>query len=302
VDCITQINTESKKYFIMIIIDLNQVCISNIMAQIGNHTNLKIEEDLVRHMILNKIRMIRQKFKSYGDIVIACDGKNNWRRQVFPLYKAVRRADREKSDFDWQAIYDVLNKIRDELKNYFPYVVIHLEGAEADDIIASLVKEYGVQLNNENTEKIVIVSGDKDFVQLQRFTNVEQYDPINKKMIVESNPEQFLKQHIIRGDKGDGVPNILSDDDCFVAKKRQKKITEKFISNFDENTLDETTARNYMRNKQLIDMTMIPQTISQQTYDVYHAEKKTSAFRKTKTFNYFVSMKLKNLMEHVGEF
>jgi 5'-3' exonuclease len=286
----------------MIIIDLNQVCISNIMAQIGNHTNLKIEEDVVRHMVLNKIRTIRQRFKEYGDIVVACDGKNNWRRQVFPLYKAVRRADRENSDFDWPAIYDILNKIRDELKTFFPYVVIHLEGAEADDIIASLVKEYGVYLNSDSTEKIVIVSGDKDFVQLQRFANVEQYDPINNKMIVESNPEQFLKRHIIKGDRGDGVPNVLSDDDCFVTKKRQKKVTEKYIENFNENNLDEQIDHNYKRNKQLIDLTMIPQDIFQRTLCVLDAEKKTATLRKTKTFNYFVSMKLKNLMEHVGEF
>ena len=300
--CPFEIYTTIEKHFYMIIIDLNQVCISNIMAQIGNHTNLKIEEDVVRHMVLNKIRTIRQRFKEYGDIVVACDGKNNWRRQVFPLYKAVRRADREKSDFDWPAIYDILNKIRDELKTFCPYVVIHLEGAEADDIIASLVKECGVYLNSDSTEKIVIVSGDKDFVQLQRFANVEQYDPINNKMIVESNPEQFLKRHIIKGDRGDGVPNVLSDDDCFVAKKRQKKVTEKYIENFNENNLDEQIDRNYKRNKQLIDLTMIPQDIFQRTLCVLDAEKKTATLRKTKTFNYFVSMKLKNLMEHVGEF
>ncbi len=300
--CPFEIYTTIEKHFYMIIIDLNQVCISNIMAQIGNHTNLKIEEDVVRHMVLNKIRTIRQRFKEYGDIVVACDGKNNWRRQVFPLYKAVRRADRENSDFDWPAIYDILNKIRDELKTFFPYVVIHLEGAEADDIIASLVKEYGVYLNSDSTEKIVIVSGDKDFVQLQRFANVEQYDPINNKMIVESNPEQFLKRHIIKGDRGDGVPNVLSDDDCFVTKKRQKKVTEKYIENFNENNLDEQIDHNYKRNKQLIDLTMIPQDIFQRTLCVLDAEKKTATLRKTKTFNYFVSMKLKNLMEHVGEF
>jgi len=286
----------------MIIIDLNQMCISCIMAQIGNHTNVKIDEDPVRHMVLNSIRTIRQKFKDRGQIVIACDSKNTWRRQLFPLYKANRKADREKSDFDWHAIYEILNKIRDELKTYFPYVVIQLESAEADDIIASLVKHYGVQLNSTDTERIVIVSGDKDFVQLQRFTNVEQYDPVKKRMIVESNPELFLKQHIIRGDRGDGVPNILSEDDCFITKKRQKKITEKFIENFNENDLDEATLRNYNRNKQLIDLTMVPEEIAERTITMYAAEKTSSPFRKTKTFNYFVSMKLKNLMEYVGEF
>jgi len=272
------------------------------MAQIGNHTNIKLEEDLVRHMILNKIREIRQRFKQHGDVIIACDGKNNWRRQLFPHYKANRRTAREQSDFDWVAIYEVLNKIRDELKTNFPYVIIHLDGAEADDIIASLVLQYGTQLNNSDTESIVIISGDKDFVQLQRFANVEQYNPITKKMVIESNPQKFLSDHVIKGDRGDGVPNILSDDDCFVAGKRQKKVTEKFIASFNENDQPEQVKRNYKRNQQLIDLTFIPNEIKQKTIETFEAEKKTSPIRKSKVFNYFVSKKLKNLMEHVGEF
>lgn len=286
----------------MLILDYNQIAISNIMAQIGNHTNIKIEEDLVRHMILNKIREIRQRFNQHTEVVVACDGKNNWRRELFPYYKASRRAARAQSDFDWAAIYDVLNKIRDELKANFPYVIIHLDGAEADDIIASLVLQHGTELNNNDTESIVIISGDKDFVQLQRFTNVEQYNPITKKMVIESNPQKFLSDHVIKGDRGDGVPNILSDDDCFVAGKRQKKITEKFIASFNENDQPEQVKRNYKRNQQLIDLTFIPNDIKQRTLETFESEKKTSHIRKSKVFNYFVSKKLKNLMEHVGEF
>ncbi|NBR23642.1 MAG: hypothetical protein EBU08_07700 [Micrococcales bacterium] len=272
------------------------------MAQIGNHTNIKIEEDLVRHMILNKIREIRQQFKQHDSVVIACDGKNSWRRQVFPYYKASRRSDREKSDFDWAAIYEVLNKIRDELKANFPYIIIQIDGAEADDIIASIVMEHGVQLNSSDTENIVIISGDKDFVQLQQFVNVEQYNPITKKMMIEPNPQAFLRQHVIKGDRGDGVPNVLSDDDCFVAGKRQKKITEKFINTFNEADSSDQVKQNYKRNQLLIDLTHIPVDLKQKTISIFDTEKKTSPIRKSKVFNYFVSKKLKNLMEHVGEF
>lgn len=253
-------------------------------------------------MILNKIREIRLRFKQHNQVVVACDGKNNWRRELFPYYKASRRAARAQSDFDWPAIYDVLNKIRDELKANFPYVIIHLDGAEADDIIASLVLEYGTQLNTSDTENIVIISGDKDFVQLQRFANVEQYDPITKKMVIETNPEKFLSNHVIKGDRGDGVPNILSDDDCFVAGKRQKKITEKFLASFNKDDQPEQVIRNYKRNQQLIDLTFIPNNIKQKAIETFELEKKTSQIRKSKVFNYFVSKKLKNLMEHVGEF
>lgn len=80
----------------MIILDLNQVMISNLMAQIGNHTNIDIDENLLRHMILNTIRALNMKFKNeYGELVIACDDKNYWRKDIFPYYKAKRAEDRE---------------------------------------------------------------------------------------------------------------------------------------------------------------------------------------------------------------
>lgn len=286
----------------MIIIDLNQVCISNIMAQIGNHTNMKIEEDLVRYMILNKIRSIRQKFKAFGEIVIACDGKNNWRRQYFPQYKAKRRSDRETSDFDWATTFDLLNKIRDEIKDNFNYIVIHLDGAEADDIIGTLVFKYGVELNSDQDDKIVIVSGDKDFVQLQKFANVQQYDPIKNVMIKESDPHSFITRHILRGDRGDGVPNVLSDDNCFVNGTRQKKVTEKFISEFNYDQQSEAVQRNFVRNETLIDLSNVPKMIKEKVYEAYESQRNCVVQRKQKLFNYFVSKRLKNLMEHVGEF
>ena len=154
----------------MIIIDLNQVMISNFMAQIGNHTNLEVEEGLLRHMILNSIRSYMQKFKSeYGEVVIACDDRKYWRREVFPYYKANRKKAREASEIDWTSVFESLNTIRDELKMFFPYRVIQAEGAEADDVIGTLVEKFG-----NTSEKILILSGDKDFVQLQTYMNVKQ--------------------------------------------------------------------------------------------------------------------------------
>lgn len=288
----------------IIIIDFNQVCISNVMAQIGNHTNLKLEEDLVRHMILNKIRQIRQKFKDGGTIVIACDGKNNWRKQFFPNYKANRKKARDSSDFDWNNIFEILNKIKDELSENFPYIVIHVDRAEADDVIATLAIEHGVQLNSDIAEQIVIVSGDKDFVQLQQFANVKQYDPIGNKLITHSDPSLFIKHQVIKGDRGDGVPNILSGDDCLVTGERQKKITEKFLKEFpdDIETLPENVKRNFMRNQMMIDLAFIPKDIKHKTLEIFAEEKGKIARKRSKMFNYFVNNKLKNLIEHVGEF
>lgn len=278
----------------MIIIDLNQVCISNLMQQLGNHLNSKLDENMLRHMILNSIRSYNTKFSGdYGDIVIACDDRNYWRRQIFPYYKANRKKTRDQSELDWSTIFLTLDKIKKELRENFPYKVIQIEGAEADDVIASLCQEY-------NLQDILILSGDKDFVQLQGYNNVKQYDPIRKKWIKDSNPESYLYEHICRGDQGDGIPNILSDDDTFVTSKRQKPLTQKKLDNFkQEGSKDEAILRNFARNEQLINLAKIPKNIKEMVIDKY---KETNEVGKTKLFNYFVEHKLKNLMEHINEF
>ena len=206
----------------MIIVDLSQVMISNLMVQLGNHTNAELEEDLLRHMILNSIRSYNMKFKNdYGEMIIACDAGNNWRREIFPYYKANRRKNREKSELNWAQIFDTLNKVREELKEFFPYRVIQIDGAEADDVIGTLAHKFG------NTfEKILVLSGDKDFVQLQRYNNVKQFDPVQKKWRTTNDPNRFIREHIMRGDTGDGVPNFLSADDTFVVGSLQKQISQ----------------------------------------------------------------------------
>lgn len=283
----------------MIIVDLNQVMISNFMQQIGNHTNIPIEEDLLRHMILNSIRSYNAKFKAdYGEMVIACDDKNYWRRQVFPYYKANRKKDREKSEIDWNAVFLTLNKIREELKTFFPYRVIQVDTAEADDIIATLVHEFG-----NTSERIMIVSGDKDFRQLQTYMNVRQYDPVRKKFLDEKNPDRYLHEHIMRGDRGDGVPNFLSKDDVFVLNGRQKPLREaklaEWLDQKPEVFCDDTMLRNYKRNQQLVDLNMIPDYIRVQILEQYEAQYGKG---REKLFDYFINNKLKNLLADIGQF
>ena len=136
--------------------------IANYMAQVGNYATNALDENLFRHMVLNTIRANKVKFGiTFGEFVIACDDKKLWRRDFFPYYKANRKKAREESDVDWPAIFNTLNKIKLELKEYFPYRVIQIEGAEADDIIGTIVHNYD--------DRILILSGDKDFRQLQRY-------------------------------------------------------------------------------------------------------------------------------------
>ena len=290
----------------MIVLDLSQVMLSNIMVQLGNHTNAQVEESMVRHMVLNSIRMYKTKYgPEYGELVIACDNKNYWRRQLFPYYKANRKKSQAESELDWKAIFDCLGKIRAELKEYFPYRVIDVEAAEADDIIGTLCHEFGDDsgLNLPTGQRILILSGDKDFQQLQKFTNVEQYDPVRKKKIVCNDPERFLLEHVIKGDAGDGIPNILSEDNCFVVGKRQAPVTQKKLDSLIAVGIvgkhDHPNYRNYMRNRELIDLTMVPGAIKDKIMESYNAQ---SGKKAPNLLNYFIANKLKNLTNSIGEF
>lgn len=282
----------------MIIVDLNQVMLSNLMMQLGNHTNAQLDENMVRHMVLNSIRSYKQKFGAeYGEIIIACDNTNYWRKQLFPYYKANRKKNQEASELDWKAIFEILNKIRAELKEFFPYKVIDIEAAEADDIIATLVNNF----SEFNPVDILILSGDKDFIQLHVHDNVKQYDPVRKKWIKHDDPKQYLFEHILKGDSGDGVPNILSSDNCFVVGERQKPLTQKKIDAIVANNynIEEKYARNFMRNKHLIDLSCVPSEIATKVMESYEAQ---GTKPRDKMFNYFIANKLKHLMEHIGEF
>ena len=238
----------------MIIIDYSQISIASFYAQ----PNAELSEDFLRHMILNSIRMYSHKFKKeYGDIVIACDGGKSWRKGYFPQYKAHRKKAREDSGLDWNLFFEYLNQIREEIKENFPYRVIHLEHIEADDVIATLVKE--TQEFGKN-EPVMIISSDKDFIQLQKYKNVKQFSPVQKKMVTDPNPHLYLFEHVLRGDSGDGIPNVLSGDNTFVDGLRQTPITQKKIDAWLEKAedvksgMDDETYRNYQWNKTLIDL------------------------------------------------
>lgn len=271
--------------------------LSNLMMQLGNHVSMKLEEDMVRHMVLNSLRSYNVKYSNeFGEMVIAADNTNYWRRKFFPYYKASRKENQKKSDLDWNAIFETLNKIRQELKDYFPYRVIDIESAEADDVIGTLAKEF------HNDQPILILSGDKDFIQLQAYPNVKQYDPVRKKWIAHEDPKQYLKEHILRGDSGDGIPNVLSNDNCFVIKERQKRLTSQKMQTYldsDKDKLPENIARNYHRNATLIDLSNTPKEIQDKVLISYHEQ---SGKKKTKLLDFFIEKRLKNLIEYIGDF
>jgi 5'-3' exonuclease len=280
----------------MIIFDFNQIVIANLMEQIGS-SKKPVEESLVRHMILNTIRANIRKFREYGNVVIACDNKRYWRRDVFPYYKAHRKKAREDSGHDWASIFECLHKVKDELKQFSPYRVIDVDGAEADDVIGVLTRKYAPH------EKVMILSSDKDFVQLQIYPNVSQYSPTMKKAIKCDDPGKQLKELIITGDKGDGIPNILSEDNCIVEGIRQKSITklkkDELLNTVIPLDGSDTLKRNWARNQQLIDLSYTPENVVTSILDTYEEVKPAT---RQQFMNYMIANRLKNLIEIFDEF
>ena len=289
----------------MIIVDLNQIMISNLMVQINGKNAETLSEDLVRHMVLNSLRAHNKKFrKQYGEMVIACDSKNVWRREVFPNYKAGRKANRAKSEHDWDAIFSILHNIKDEIKTFLPYKVIEIETAEADDIIATLIKKTKRVIAPEHKKNVLILSGDKDFIQLHG-PNVKQYNPVLNKFVGKGeDPSIYIKEHIFKGDRSDGIPNILSDDNVFVEGRRQRPLSKKKINNWVNDVFfythfTEEEEKNYNRNRKLIDLSCIPQELEDKINNEFNDVKVAS---RDKILGYFINKKLKTLIEVIDEF
>ena len=280
----------------MILIDLSQIMVASTMMSMEKNQS-QVDISMVRHMILNSLRMYRSKYHpEYGELVLCCDGRHSWRREHFPQYKASRKTNREADSREWSQIFGCLDTIKSELKEFFPYKYIQIDEAEADDIIGVLARKSG-------TEKVMIISGDKDFIQLQVHKNVKQYSPITKKLVTIENPYNYLKEHILRGDSSDGIPNFLSSDNCIVDKIRQKPLSKKKVESWlGESPVDfcnEEQLRNYHRNMKLIDLQFTPLNIVDQInqqFDVIPQGKRSGLL------NYFIERKLNNLIQDIGEF
>jgi len=280
----------------MIIIDMNQISLASLMMDMNKRKSDVVDEDMARHMILNSVRMYRQQFfKDYGEVVLTYDSKHYWRREVFPQYKQNRKKGRERDSKDWDSIFGCLNKIKAEFKEYLPYKYVEVYGAEADDIIATLCKKY-------RYEPIMIVSGDKDFIQLQKYTHVDQYSPILKKYVNGHDPDIYIKEHILKGDTSDGIPNVLSPDNTFVDSLRQKPLGRKKIESWLYMNVDDFSdeiKRNYQRNNTLINLDNVPEEL--ETKIVKEFEEAPCDDR-SKLLNYFIQSRLKNLTNEIGEF
>jgi 5'-3' exonuclease len=291
----------------MIIIDMNQIALASVMMQLRMDETKQVDEGMVRHMILNSIRNYVMQFKSEyvendADVILAWDSKHYWRRDYYPQYKASRRKGRQESDLDWNEIFGVTNKIRDEIKENLPYKSVEVYGAEADDIIAVVSNSYSEAGKNPIfLDKVMIVSSDKDFIQLHK-ENVKQWSPVTKQEVNGHDPDTYIKEHVLKGDSGDGVPNVLSPDHTFTDGLRQKPLGKKRIEKMiNENMSDwnDEVKRNYQRNYKLINLKNIPKDIESNIIDEVD---KSSCGDRSKLLNYFTVNKLKTLTENIGDF
>jgi hypothetical protein len=281
----------------MILVDLNQVLISNLMAQTRGKSDIKPNKEMIRHMVINSLRGFNLKFKEqYGTMVLCADAGDPWRRDIYPNYKHARRKGRVDSDTDWDNIFNCITEIKNEIAENFPYVMMYIEKAEADDIIGALVF-------NHTNRPIMIISGDKDFIQLQSNKNVKQYSPIQKVFVGEGlDPKKFLHEQIIKGDRSDGIPNILSPDDIFLTGDKQRPINKKRLeewANVSNIPLGSETSKYYERNKRLIDLSCMPKELERTIINTYREYKIPN---RSKLLPYFMQHKLKALMTNIGDF
>ena len=280
---------------IMIIIDMNQITLASVMMNFHMTKSEELEEDMIRHMILNSIRMYRTMFKEeYGEVVLTYDSRHYWRREIFPQYKQNRKKGRENDTKDWDKIFGLLNAIKSEFKEILPYKYVEVYGAEADDVIGTLCKEY-------QDQKVMIISGDKDFIQLQKYKNVKQYSPILKKYVNGHNPDTYIKEHILKGDSSDGVPNVLSPDHTFVEGLRQRPLSKKKIEAWlnSETGMSEEVKRNYQRNHKLINLDNTPDDLQKSFLDTFN---EAPSGDRSKILTYFIENKLKELTDSIGDF
>lgn len=289
----------------MILIDFNQVCLASIMTM---QNELKTDDpskkkDLIRHIALSSIKSYKKKYgKEYGDVVITSDGRGYWRKEYFPQYKGTRKKNREQSDFNWTFIFETLNEIRDDLREHFPYKVLCLQRCEADDVIAALVEstqEFG------RHEPVMIISSDKDFKQLHVYDNVKQFSPMLKKQVTVNKKElhPWLIEHIVKGDSGDGIPNILTTDDALMNGERQKTVTSKRLQEFIDNGFiackTDEERRNWTRNVVLVDFKHIPQEVKDSIMQAYETPPKGD---KNSVMNYLIKNRCRLLLDEIEDF
>jgi DNA polymerase-1 len=153
-------------------------------------------------------------------VVIVFDGVggSNARRNLFPEYKANRNANRMTNYSIFQSKAEEQESINNQMERLIQYLkclpvtVVSIDGLEADDIIGYLATKFEV---HEDTQKVTIMSADKDFLQLVS-DKVHCYSPTKKKVYTPKDVLEefgvssynFLNYKVLMGDSSDNIPGI----------------------------------------------------------------------------------------------
>jgi len=256
------------------------------------------EFTLWKYMMVERILNDLLYFKA-DRCIIAMDDKDYWRKDIYSDYKVNRKANRLKSKIDFDEFFKVMNPFIEEIKNVFSNIYFLKEDrCEADDIIAVLTKERFSDYN------IVCISNDSDLKQLYKYKYYKQYDPINMTVYTPINPKQDLTVKILSGDSSDDIPNMFYG--CGPGKA--VKMIDEGLDNCFKNGWDakikgvqthiegKDIKANYIRNKKLIDLELIPSMYQKKIikmWDNYNINK----YNGRKTFNFLVKNKMRGLIE-----
>ena len=216
---------------------------------------------------------------NFVDTIIAKDSKlvKSFRYSLYPEYKLTRKLNRAK-----RGQYKI-GPVFDELyANVFPSIFgdhavqLVVDGAEGDDVIASIARSQRIA---EDYEKIILISSDRDFVQLQIDRPVSQYDAKGEMVlpklkhgseVVDLTPQQALMIKIISGDSSDNIKPIKPK---IGEIRAYKYITEK-ADEFKKMLREEPeVAQHLILNSKLIDFKNIPVELSQKVVDEYYSKR-----------------------------
>ena len=193
----------------MILVDFSAIMFQNIFgaAKSTGKENLNELTKNITGSILYTLTFYQKMFKEYGDLIICLDSHTkNWRKDILKTYKSSRKENREQSDIPFNEIFEAVNEFLDQLRKNSPWKVVLVKGAEGDDVILCLAQFFA------KTEKVLILSSDKDMIQAQKNKNVKQFSALTKKFITpetkSDNLDDWIQEHIILGDTADEVPRI----------------------------------------------------------------------------------------------
>lgn len=247
----------------IVLIDFMNIAIRNAFIAVSKDPEDNRRWTIWADKTIGNIIDMVSKFKA-DRLVICVDSKGSgyWRKEVFPEYKAHRSKYRKDAKIDFSSLNDAITSFVERVSKILTNVyVMRIDRAESDDLIAVITKHHGSQA------KIVIVSGDRDFCQLQtRFHDVHQFDWTQKKFVLVPDPLNHIDQKVITGDRNDGIPPIKRG----MGPKTAKKYIDSGVNIME--CSDKQMVDNYKRNRLLIDFDFIPDDIRDEILSEYKSK------------------------------